>query len=105
MVLSTETLCGSQVTELECVSGQTAVIKAQKTDLNQTIEELQATLGAKEEVFWAPMTQQEVLCTHAFLNRSLWSWVRWFYAIHGVLSPCDALCELWASPPVTRRPM
>ncbi|XP_030209350.1 homer protein homolog 1 isoform X1 [Gadus morhua] len=38
-----------RVTELECVSGQTAVIKAQKTDLNQTIEELQATLGAKEE--------------------------------------------------------
>jgi hypothetical protein len=50
-----------QVTELECVSGQTAVIKAQKTDLNQTIEELQATLGAKEEVFWAPMKQQKVL--------------------------------------------
>ena len=39
-----------QVTELECVSGQTTVIKSQKTELNQTIEELELALKAKEEV-------------------------------------------------------
>lgn len=39
-----------QVTELECVSGQTTVIKSQKTELNQTIEELESALKAKEEV-------------------------------------------------------
>ncbi|XP_062867195.1 homer protein homolog 1 isoform X2 [Trichomycterus rosablanca] len=38
-----------RVTELECVSGQTTVIKTQKTELNQTIEELEVTLKAKEE--------------------------------------------------------
>ncbi|KAI1905229.1 hypothetical protein AGOR_G00013970 [Albula goreensis] len=38
-----------RVTELECVSGQTNVIKSQKTELNQTIEELESTLKAKEE--------------------------------------------------------
>ncbi|KAL0965321.1 hypothetical protein UPYG_G00279750 [Umbra pygmaea] len=38
-----------RVTELECVSGQTTVIKSQKTELNQTIEELEAALRAKEE--------------------------------------------------------
>lgn len=39
-----------QVTELECVSAQTSVIKTQKTELNQTIEELEAELKAKEQV-------------------------------------------------------
>lgn len=43
-------VCVSQVTELECVSGQTTVIKSQKTELNQTIEELESALRAKEEV-------------------------------------------------------
>ncbi|KAM9840894.1 homer protein homolog 1 [Aulostomus maculatus] len=38
-----------RVTELECVSGQTTVIKSQKTELNQTIEELELALRAKEE--------------------------------------------------------
>ncbi|XP_013875766.1 homer protein homolog 1 isoform X2 [Austrofundulus limnaeus] len=38
-----------QVTELECVSGQTTVIKSQKTELNRTIEELELALKAKEE--------------------------------------------------------
>ncbi|KAM8743622.1 homer protein homolog 1 isoform 2-T2 [Acanthopagrus schlegelii] len=38
-----------RVTELECVSGQTTVIKSQKTELNRTIEELEAALKAKEE--------------------------------------------------------
>uniref|UniRef100_A0A7N8Y3T6 Homer scaffold protein 1 n=1 Tax=Mastacembelus armatus TaxID=205130 RepID=A0A7N8Y3T6_9TELE len=38
-----------RVTELECVSGQTTVIKSQKTELNQTIEELELALKAKEE--------------------------------------------------------
>ncbi|KAE8285327.1 Homer protein-like protein 1 [Larimichthys crocea] len=38
-----------RVTELECVSGQTTVIKSQKTELNQTIEELESSLKAKEE--------------------------------------------------------
>ncbi|KAI2643930.1 hypothetical protein H4Q32_024669 [Labeo rohita] len=38
-----------RVTELECVSGQTAGVKTQKTELNQTIEELEAELKAKEE--------------------------------------------------------
>lgn len=39
-----------QVTELECQSTQTPVIKSQKTELNQTIEELENTLRDKEEV-------------------------------------------------------
>ncbi|XP_016330500.1 homer protein homolog 1-like isoform X1 [Sinocyclocheilus anshuiensis] len=38
-----------RVTELECVSGQTAGVKTQKTELNQTIEELEAELKAREE--------------------------------------------------------
>ncbi|KAJ8380407.1 hypothetical protein SKAU_G00011850 [Synaphobranchus kaupii] len=38
-----------RVTELECMSGQTNVIKSHKTELNHTIEELEATLKAKEE--------------------------------------------------------
>ncbi|KAM4719332.1 homer protein homolog 1 isoform 2-T2 [Anableps anableps] len=38
-----------RVTELECVSGQTTVIKSQKTELNRTIEELEVALKAKEE--------------------------------------------------------
>ncbi|KAM6901270.1 homer protein homolog 1 [Lycodopsis pacificus] len=38
-----------RVTELECVSGQTTVIKSQKTELHQTIEELESALRAKEE--------------------------------------------------------
>lgn len=38
------------MTELECVSGQTTVIKSQKTELNRTIEELELALKAKEEV-------------------------------------------------------
>lgn len=43
-------VCSLQVTELECVSGHTTVIKSQKTELNRTIEELEAALKAKEEV-------------------------------------------------------
>ncbi|KAM3874062.1 homer protein homolog 1 [Diretmus argenteus] len=39
----------TRVTELECVSGQATVIKSQKTELNQTIEELEMALRAKEE--------------------------------------------------------
>lgn len=39
-----------QVTELECVSSQTTAIKSQKTELNLTIEELEAALKTKEEV-------------------------------------------------------
>ncbi|XP_066568080.1 homer protein homolog 1 isoform X1 [Amia ocellicauda] len=38
-----------RVTELECMSGQANVIKSHKTELNQTIEELESTLKAKEE--------------------------------------------------------
>ncbi|KAI9521558.1 Homer protein 1 [Dissostichus eleginoides] len=38
-----------RVTELECQSNQTPVIKSQKTELNQTIEELENTLRDKEE--------------------------------------------------------
>ncbi|KAJ8396570.1 hypothetical protein AAFF_G00016360 [Aldrovandia affinis] len=38
-----------RVTELECVSGQSNVIKSQKTELNHTIEELESTLKEKEE--------------------------------------------------------
>lgn len=38
-----------RVTELECVSGQTTVIKSQKTELNRTIEDLELALKAKEE--------------------------------------------------------
>ncbi|XP_069043281.1 homer protein homolog 1b isoform X3 [Lepisosteus oculatus] len=39
-----------RVTELECMSGQANVIKSHKTELNQTIEELESTLKAKEEL-------------------------------------------------------
>uniref|UniRef100_A0A8K9VFR9 Homer scaffold protein 1 n=1 Tax=Oncorhynchus mykiss TaxID=8022 RepID=A0A8K9VFR9_ONCMY len=39
----------TRVTELECVSGQMTVIKSQKTELNQTIEELESALKSKEE--------------------------------------------------------
>ena len=39
-----------QVTELECQSNQSPVIKSQKAELNQTIEELENTLRDKEEV-------------------------------------------------------
>ncbi|XP_071338869.1 homer protein homolog 1b isoform X2 [Trachinotus anak] len=38
-----------RVTELECQSNQTPAIKSQKTELNQTIEELETTLRDKEE--------------------------------------------------------
>ena len=38
------------MTELECQSNQSPVIKSQKTELNQTIEELENTLRDKEEV-------------------------------------------------------
>ncbi|KAL3063127.1 homer protein homolog 1b isoform X1 [Trematomus bernacchii] len=38
-----------RVTELECQSNQSPVIKSQKTELNQTIEELENTLRDKEE--------------------------------------------------------
>uniref|UniRef100_A0A8C4RX04 Homer protein homolog 1 n=1 Tax=Erpetoichthys calabaricus TaxID=27687 RepID=A0A8C4RX04_ERPCA len=38
-----------RVTELECMSGQANVIKSHKTELNQTIEELESTLKMKEE--------------------------------------------------------
>lgn len=38
-----------RVTELECVSGQTTVIKCHKTELNKTIEDLEAALKDKEE--------------------------------------------------------
>ncbi|MFT7811779.1 homer protein homolog 1-like isoform X1 [Arapaima gigas] len=38
-----------RVTELECMSSQANVIKSHKTELNQTIEELESALKAKEE--------------------------------------------------------
>lgn len=38
------------MTELECQSNQTPAIKSQKTELNQTIEELENALRDKEEV-------------------------------------------------------
>ena len=38
------------MTELECQSSQSPAIKSQKTELNQTIEELENTLRDKEEV-------------------------------------------------------
>ena len=38
------------MTELECQSNQSPAIKSQKTELNQTIEELETTLRDKEEV-------------------------------------------------------
>lgn len=40
-----------QVTELECVSSQANAVHTHKTELNQTIQELEATLKKKEEVF------------------------------------------------------
>lgn len=50
----------TRVTELECVSGQTTVIKSQKTELNQTIEELEAALRAKEEELESLKVEVEV---------------------------------------------
>lgn len=46
-----------QVTELECVSSQANAVHTHKTELNQTIQELESTLKKKEEVsaniyFW-----------------------------------------------------
>uniref|UniRef100_A0A8C9T8L5 Homer protein homolog 1 n=2 Tax=Scleropages formosus TaxID=113540 RepID=A0A8C9T8L5_SCLFO len=38
-----------RVTELECMSSQANLIKTHKTELNQTIEELESALKAKEE--------------------------------------------------------
>lgn len=38
------------MTELECQSNQTPAIKSQKTELNQTIEELENALRDREEV-------------------------------------------------------
>ncbi|XP_077478566.1 homer protein homolog 1 isoform X2 [Stigmatopora argus] len=38
-----------RVTELECVSGQSTAVKSEKTELNRTIEELEASLKAKED--------------------------------------------------------
>ncbi|XP_077593162.1 homer protein homolog 1 isoform X2 [Stigmatopora nigra] len=38
-----------RVTELECVSGQSTAVKSEKTQLNRTIEELEASLKAKED--------------------------------------------------------
>ncbi|XP_049593365.1 homer protein homolog 1 isoform X2 [Syngnathus scovelli] len=38
-----------RVTELECVSSQTTSVKSEKTELNRTIEELEAALKAKED--------------------------------------------------------
>lgn len=40
-----------QVTELECVSSQANAVHTHKTELNQTIQELESTLKKKEEVF------------------------------------------------------
>ncbi|XP_034458404.1 homer protein homolog 1-like [Hippoglossus hippoglossus] len=53
-----------RVTELECVSGQTTVIKSQKTELNQTIEELELALKAKEEEL--EKLKEEVQSAHEF---------------------------------------
>lgn len=39
-----------QVTELECVSSQANAVHTHKTELNQTIQELESTLKKKEEV-------------------------------------------------------
>lgn len=38
------------MTELECVSSQANAVHTHKTELNQTIQELEATLKKKEEV-------------------------------------------------------
>ncbi|XP_060929748.1 homer protein homolog 1-like [Limanda limanda] len=53
-----------RVTELECVSGQTTVIKSQKTELNRTIEELELDLRAKEEEL--EQLKEEVQSAHEF---------------------------------------
>ncbi len=49
-----------QVSELESQSSQANVIKSQKTELNQTIEELECTLKAKEEVLVVIMYGQNI---------------------------------------------
>lgn len=41
------------MTELECVSSQANAVHTHKTELNQTIQELEETLKVKEEVFAA----------------------------------------------------
>ncbi|CAB1433791.1 unnamed protein product [Pleuronectes platessa] len=53
-----------RVTELECVSGQTTVIKSQKSEPNQTIEELELDLRAKEEEL--EQLEEEVQSAHKF---------------------------------------
>uniref|UniRef100_A0A8C5EDJ3 WH1 domain-containing protein n=1 Tax=Gouania willdenowi TaxID=441366 RepID=A0A8C5EDJ3_GOUWI len=55
-----------RVTELECVSGQTMVIKTQKSELNQTIEELQQALNAKEEELQRLKAEMESV--HEFMS-------------------------------------
>ncbi|XP_047186576.1 homer protein homolog 1 isoform X1 [Scophthalmus maximus] len=56
-----------RVTELECVSSQTTVIKSQKTELNQTIEELELALKAKEEEL--ETLKAEVESAHEFQSQ------------------------------------
>lgn len=51
---------GLQVSELESQSSQTNVIKSQKTELNQTIEELECTLKAKEEVLFVMLYGHDI---------------------------------------------
>lgn len=44
------------MTELECVSGQSTAARSAKTELNRTIEEMEAALKAKEDVRFAAIT-------------------------------------------------
>ncbi|KAM6902061.1 homer protein homolog 1 [Xenentodon cancila] len=60
-----------RVTELECVSGQTTVIKSQKTELNRTIEELESALRAKEEELEKLKAEVESASEFRFQKESL----------------------------------
>ncbi|XP_020511962.1 homer protein homolog 1 isoform X1 [Labrus bergylta] len=56
-----------RVTELECVSGTTTVIKSQKSELNHTIEELELALKAKEEEL--ERLKEEVVSANEFQSQ------------------------------------
>ena len=59
------------MTELECQSNQTPVIKSQKTELNQTIEELENTLRDREEVCVHECVECEWVMHFIFILHSL----------------------------------
>lgn len=57
------------MTELECVSSQANAVHTHKTELNQTIQELEATLKKKEEVFaWICLLTNKIVAKICLLH-------------------------------------